>query len=484
MKYLKCPDCGISSITEGYLEKYGRCKSCQQRQKDLINSGKEYVELKDVINKDSNYGKQTYRATSDFINFLKSKSNLPLRQIHTQVKKYYTQYSQKSELSLRYFMNKHNLQFASGLNQPRIKSKSKSQVKKSNSNTTVRKNTIYTDDVVQYIKDICNSSTELLTTSQIKDRVLEKFPDKHITTDNLYRCLQRFNLKFKITPRGSHFKKDDQFTTVLNDLVNSDNQEEDIQVKPVILQDKEKRLQPIYDEVDKVSKQKFKELNCDIDKNFDTNTYIKLLEMLLYLSTNYEKLIDNRKNQHDIMTAYQADVVHEQENVLSEPGDTYFQDKLYVLRQKRRFYQYDSSDLNSLKPFLQTINTERLEQSLTYLKSNKEKRDDVKFIPLVDTGMIEKYDWAVESTSAIESGKQISTYTSRQHKINRSTTNNRYLVSCKVSGGGYGVFTPWRREYMCATDDIAKNLAIKELRMLQSKNTGILYTGLSVVKLN
>ena len=82
------------------------------------------------------------------------------------------------------------------------------------------------------------------------------------------------------------------------------------------------------------------------------------------------------------MNAYQSDIVHEQEHIIAQPGDTYLQDKLHILRKERRYYEHDTNDIG--------VNTDEylLNQKLNEL-FNKEKKkiedDNIKYEQIEQT---------------------------------------------------------------------------------------------------
>lgn len=434
-------------------------------------------------------GRAIFSLTPKFEQFLSERQDKTVSEMYKDMIKEFPEYKNKTEASLRYFLKCNN-----------IKHRAKDNSKKVITSTKTHKhnNIIYTPDMIQYIKNTFGDGTEL-TAGQIISILKKEYPGVSFTSDNLYRCFSRLNIKYNKRDRKNNSNKLDSSVSteeIDSTLAINTNSNKDISLDNINIDVKQNkvntynddmitRLKPIYDEVNSVAESKFKELDCYIDKDIDTQTYINLLEMLLYLAQNYDKLNLARKNQHDIMTAYQSDVIHEQERILSKPGDTYLQDKLYVLRNKRRFYQYDSQNLNALKPFLQTVNITKLQLSLQYLKQNLDKREDMKFIPLVDAHMVDKYDWAIVQDPEYSEikPKLISTTSSRQEDKNKSKLS-RYVVTCRLSGGGYGAFSPWRQIYTCETSDIAKNMALKDIKSLQDNTNSILYTGLTVIKLS
>ena len=60
----------------------------------------------------------------------------------------------------------------------------------------------------------------------------------------------------------------------------------------------------------------------------------------------------------------------------------------------------------------------------------------------------------------------------------------RFRVSCKVSGGGYGAFSNWYRDYECTSESTALAYAKNTLTQLATNRKGMIWTDLSCVQLN
>ena len=277
------------------------------------------------------------------------------------------------------------------------------------------------------------------------------------------------------------------------------------------------RFIPIREEVNEVLSCKYKNLNCTTERNYTTEDYINMLEMLSYLIENCETIIKARNDQHDILNAYQSDTIHECENVIAEDGDTYLQDKLHILRKERRYYEYDCNDLTVLNHLLKTFNKLSIDRVLALLKETYAKRQSPKFIPLVDYSMIGKYDWAINgdaNSKKLQKPILTTNNNKRRNRNNYSTgintniniaqesinqanqssnlvkntknTLKKFKVTAELCGCGLGVFKPWSNEYMCLNEDYAKQWAKNSLEELinRPEHKGAYYTNLRVQQVN
>ena len=295
-----------------------------------------------------------------------------------------------------------------------------------------------------------------------------------------------------------------------------------------------------------------------------------MLEMFDYLASNIDGLIKCRDAQFNIINNYQFDIVHEMENELAKEGDTYLQDKMYVMRDYRRYMEIDYVALKTLRPVLKLIrgmihpnNPNNLDDPKSIsgcvkaLKQTIQENAQPKFIPRVDVDMSKKYDWALNKNSiykkAIKVSEEVNKVDTKSapdtitpetvNKIkeninNTDATSNLqdeldninkqllgndkvpeglksddteirinaslkslksnirltkeqikqgfdvYRVSCRISGGGFGVFKAWFKDYACVKEEIAMAFAQQEFAKLKSENKGLLITEIECHKLN
>lgn len=246
----------------------------------------------------------------------------------------------------------------------------------------------------------------------------------------------------------------------------------------------ENRFKPIEVEVQSVLNKKFKEVGCELGYDFSVEDYINALIVLRYLINNYQDINSKRNDQWDIANRYQTDIVHEMEAVVSAPGDTYMQDKCHVLRNIRRKYELDKKAIEIMKPFLTAISnrSNEITSVLNKLKIVKESKDDLVYVPNVDTTMVDKYDWA-KATNVSPKLMQKSLLTSN-NKFNRRKGDPIFKVSCYLSGNGYGTFKFWSKEYSYPTEEEADKVAKMELDNIKKRNGGLLVSNYKITKMN
>ena len=125
--------------------------------------------------------------------------------------------------------------------------------------------------------------------------------------------------------------------------------------RKTIEKDEPERFIPIRAEVNSIMTKKFRSLSCSLSRDYDTADYVNMLDMLIYLVENGQTIINNRKNQQNIMNAYQSDLLHEMENAIAEPGDTYLSDKMHIVRNYRRHFEMDYKDVATLRQLRESL---------------------------------------------------------------------------------------------------------------------------------
>lgn len=247
----------------------------------------------------------------------------------------------------------------------------------------------------------------------------------------------------------------------------------------------EARFEPIIEEVTQILNDKFKEVGCAVGYDYTVDDYIKAFTILRYLINNYKLIEQKRNDQWDIANAYQQDIVHEIENVVSKPGDTYLQDKCHVLRDVRRGYEIDKTCIGLMKPFLTTLTarTSEITKLIEKLEVQKSKQDDFIYIPKVDMSLVEKYSWAHDSNS--RPGKLVNkSVLKTNNKLNKKEGNPIFIASCFLSGGGFGVFKKWTKEVSYPTIEEAQRVVELELDDIKKKNKNILVTDFNIHQKN
>lgn len=445
------------------------------------------------------------------------------------------------------------------------------------SETKLKRNQIYTPEIVDEIKATAN---ENISVAELRQIFIDKYPDLNITASNFNNIIARHKIPHANRTYGkSNVVKEE---IIINPVKFDKIEEDEVEIETQIVEEKPKhiikqeldedgdpiRLQPIKQEVVSILDEKFKEKKCRNQFNYTVDDYINMLEMFEYLAGNIDGLIKCRDAQFNIVNDYQFDIVHEMENELAEEGNTYLQDKMYVMRDYRRYMEIDYKALKQLRPVLKLIrgmihpsNPNNLDDPksisgcLKALKQTISENAQPKFVPRVDVDMTKKYDWAMNKNSKYK--KAVAQATSKQEtsiteteqflqsklsdetiklnkeekydlgkqlddidkqikedkpisksipiqdksiKANASLKNMKsnvklteeqikagfgvYRVSCRISGGGFGVFRPWYKDYSCVKEEIAMAFAQQEFAKMKSENGQLLFTEIECHKLN
>ena len=419
-----CPDCQLEIITQKQYEKHERCTKCSKRKYQIERRGDTYI---------------------PFINLSKKE-------------------------------------------QKQILARREGKFKQHTKNQKSRKSINFTDDMLQEVHEL---RLQQVTFPKIKQMLKDKYNiTASISTVQkaYYRYLEKIKLNNtkmcnKVNPiiKRTIINKDNTDNITTTDITLNNNgiavastQHPDI----IELEAKSITLTGtgLEQEVEKVSKEKFKELKCKELTDYTTNTYIDMLNLLQFLVVNRQQIIETRQKQHDVMNAYQDDVLHEIEKTEPVIGDNTLQTKLHIIRDKRRYYEYDFNDVSIMKQFLESIDLKKLNIVLGQLKKFKETRENPTFIPSVDKNMTTKYNWTinVQKSSELKTTKIPSTISEIKNinntvngkivqedipekfkqsfkspqeffQLEEKETKNvknmsKYRVTCNLSGGGYRSF--------------------------------------------
>ena len=477
IKDILCPDCEEEYITQERYDKYGICIACAKRKTIADRSNIEYIKFKDLSERE------------------------------------------KSDIRHRRFLNQKSYKYRkSGEDKARRVEQEKIAKEKYNNTdpipeVRITSKSIYTEDMMAYLIEIADSGQ--YSSTQLFDKLKAKYPDKPITKRNLGNIISRHNIPHTIR-RGPRSNASttyiDDTNADINNIKNITNNIESLeQTKQDLIEDINKQLdsvsnklmdesikprveipqdeynsrfKPLEDEIDSVLQAKGEQLKCNVERTYNTDDYINMLDMLLYLAKNSEKIINARSTMHQLTNGYQSDMIHVLENEVAEPGDTSFSDKLHVLRNKRRLLEYDYNDMITLKRLLDTFNVELIENTISCLKTLQNNRDNFIFVPLVDDTMTDKYSWAMKGDYK-QVTPQLPQYRSNRRDV--IVSNPRLLkfrATCKLSGAGYGAFTPWHADYLVTCREVAMDKAVKELRKLINSKPGLIYTDLEVHQIN
>lgn len=558
-----CKDCNENYINEERFKKFGVCLSCQRRMTMAKTHNFKYVPYKDLPQSE----KDRLIKQRETNNRWAKKKNAKLKAGGDE-KKLKELLSEMDKLPPEFLIATSN---------------------KISTMCKPRENQIYTSEIVDEIKATAN---ENISVSELRQIFINKYPDLNITASNFNNIISRHKIPHASRTYGKSSTAEEKIivnpvkTNKLN-TTNSDDKEnlkfsayidfnkmleppQNLQSKHIIKQELDEdgdpiRLQPIKQEVVSVLDEKFKEKKCRNQFNYTVDDYINMLEMFEYLAGNIDGLIKCRDAQFNIVNDYQFDIVHEMENELAEEGNTYLQDKMYVMRDYRRYMEIDYKALKQLRPVLKLIrgmihpnnldDPKSISGCLKVLKQTISENAQPKFVPRVDVDMTKKYDWAMNKNSKYK--KAVAQATSKQEtsiteteqflqsklsdetiklnkeekydlgkqlddidkqikedkpisksipiqdksiKANASLKNMKsnvklteeqvragfgvYRVSCRISGGGFGVFRPWYKDYSCVKEEIAMAFAQQEFAKMKAENGQLLFTEIECHKLN
>ena len=392
-----CPDCLLNYLESESEIHSGLCTSCSRRKRIMKTTGKEYKKFKDL----------------------------------------------SEEEKSKVLQNRINLS----------KGRPKTVVK----NT---KNLIYTASMIDVIKDMANDN---ITVKDLMEKIKSIYPEKNINIGNFTNIIARHNI-----PHKNRSKKNKSEEIIVNNITEEklennryDNIQQNVLNYEKYLQKEdltdEERLEPIEEEVTTVLYNKFKKDNCYNEIPYTTDDYIKMLEMLLNINEQKNTIVRNGVAQHRIMDLYEDDIVHETENILLPKGNTYLQDKLHVLRNKRRALEYNGGDISIMRAFLNTIDMNALKNTIKNLKQEKENRVNFKYIPNVDETMIDKYNWCLATRENNYKALEpiVIPYVTSTSNNKEPKQLNTYRVSCQLSGAGFGAFKSYYKDYQAISQDIA-----------------------------
>lgn len=305
--------------------------------------------------------------------------------------------------------------------------------------------------------------------NQTMDEICRKVNEimgKECNKQSVYKSVNYFNLDYIRVKNLS--RKPEEPTKDIKEIEECDV-DEVLEAIP-IQEPKEDAEVSVEQEVLTTIQDKARKLNCNTDKDYTTDTYIEVLEILKYIATKRTTLQRTRLDQKDITQGYQEDVLHEIEFSESEPGDTYLQDKLKLIRGYRRYFEHDYEDLLIMEDLLSTIDTTKLSEVLTKLKSKRNARDGKYFyIPRVDNSMIQKYEWAKNGQldSRIVNKPLLTTAAKLE-----SRKMHQYVATCQVSGYGIGTFKDWKRIVTAPDEKNAEEQVLKVLNNTKTQKCG------------
>lgn len=469
-----CPDCKTNTISIIKYDQGQICNSCLHRKVWAAKKNEPYVKFIDLTQEQ--------------------------QEKITHQRLYNEQYREKKQLL-------YDSDDTSELNILEFKTVEEDQ--DSNNKRTGRRK--YPDELYDYI--IQNASPEI-STQELYNQIIEKWPNlaETFTKIKLGKYLYARNLPFRRLTDDEKLKiiemtrskknsaiKDSTDTSsevVIKEVTNNESDSEEFvnnvdTVEHSICEintsvdtyDEKARFDPIIAEVKAVLQKKFETVGCNMEYDFKIEDYIDAFKVLRFLVKNFSNIIQKRNDQYDIANNYQTDVIHEMENEISAPGDTYFQDKCHVLRNIRRNYELDTICIESMKPFLFSLSkrTAELTDIIEKLEKQKVRKDAPKYVPNVDETMINKYSWVSDTNPSTVKLMQ-KTLLSSNSKQNKKAGNPIYIASCYISGGGFGAFKKWTKEVSYPTREEAQRAVDLELDEIKRKNKNILITDFQLHK--
>lgn len=160
------------------------------------------------------------------------------------------------------------------------------------------------------------------------------------------------------------------------------------------------KYQPIIDEVETVFERKCKQLNKTADTYLHTQQIVEVLRLLQSYAKNTTNLTSICNDHEDILEQYVREVEHEIENMPFQDTDTTLQNKIKVIRMRRREVKQVKEDIDILSPLLNVIkqNPAMFNNVIMDLEQKVKDRQDVIFIPVIDTDMVKRHDWCKQGS--------------------------------------------------------------------------------------
>lgn len=160
------------------------------------------------------------------------------------------------------------------------------------------------------------------------------------------------------------------------------------------------KYQPIIDEVNTVFERKCKQLKKEADTHLHTQELVDALRLLQNYAKNATDITNVCNDHDDILEQYVREVEHEIENLPFQDEDPTLQNKIKVIRMRRREAKYVKDDIEVLKPLLDVIRKKPIEfnNMIMKLEASVTNRQNFVFIPVVDMTMVKKYNWCKQGS--------------------------------------------------------------------------------------
>lgn len=233
--------------------------------------------------------------------------------------------------------------------------------------------------------------------------------------------------------------------------------------------------------VDNTLSRKYQLMKCVDKLEYEIEDIEKAIQIITDLKSRYPLYFANGSKQHEIMNDFNADLVHEIENI-NPLDDITGSVKLHILRKRRRDLQYNQKYINAVKPLIDGIPMDKTQLNgiLNEITRLKYERSNPTYIPLVDMDIVNRYEYA---KSALPTSKKSQMKTLQVEVDNANSDKDTYTVSYNLSGRGLGVYKYWFKEYTGVTEEEAKLKAETDLDVyLDHDRKGILIQGPKVTK--
>lgn len=221
-----------------------------------------------------------------------------------------------------------------------------------------------------------------------------------------------------------------------------------IDIEPqLIVNDSISKYQPIIDEVNYVFERKCRQLKKEADTHLHTQELIDALKLLQNYAKNTTELTSICNDHEDILEQYIREVDHEIENLPFQDNDPTLQNKIKVIRMRRREVKYVKDDMEVLKPILDTIREHpvKFNNIIASLEQKVKDRENFIFIPVVDVDMCKRYTWCKQGS--LYSQKVRTPILTTNKKLSKKSVDNSKKFRAKAEYMAFGNGKPFTDVY-------------------------------------
>lgn len=207
------------------------------------------------------------------------------------------------------------------------------------------------------------------------------------------------------------------------------------------------KYQPIIDEVNYVFERKCRQLKKEADTHLHTQELINVLKLLQNYAKNTTELTNICNDHDDILEQYVREVEHEIENLPFQDEDPTLQNKIKVIRMRRREAKYVKDDMEVLKPILDVIreHSVKFNNIISNLEQKMKDRENFIFIPIVDVDMCKRYDWCKQGS--LYSQKVRTPILTTNKKLSKKSVDNSKKFRAKAEYMAFGNGKPFTDVY-------------------------------------